>query len=162
MGLLLHLLGLLWPRLLFLGPHYYFVGLWTIIPSILAQWSLLCCFLSLSLSYCWASSTIGSFCQKWASTVSYAYVYKMDIPNSKWPKHWTLITLAWSALWGFDFKIKMISNILFFRANIIFISPSSSTDWCLLVLSLYWCKSESRLVYSSFLWWLYVFISWIG
>ena len=86
----------------------------------------------------------------------------LDIPNSKWPKHWTLITLAWSALWGFDFKIKMISNILFFRANIIFISPSSSTDWCLLVLSLYWCKSESRLVYSSFLSWLYVFIGWIG
>ena len=86
----------------------------------------------------------------------------LDIPNSKWPKHWTLTTLAWSALWGFDFKIKMISNILFFRANIIFISPSSSTDWCLLVLSLYWCKSESRLVYSSFLSWLYVFIGWIG
>ena len=32
-------------RLLSLGPLYYFVGLWTIIFVIFAQWSLFCCFL---------------------------------------------------------------------------------------------------------------------
>ena len=45
-----------------------FVCLLTIIPSILAYWSLLYYFLSLSISYCWVFSTIGPFCQKWAST----------------------------------------------------------------------------------------------
>ena len=49
-------------HLLSLGLLYYFVGLWTIIPAILAQWSLLCCFLSLPFSYCWVFSTIGPFC----------------------------------------------------------------------------------------------------
>ena len=69
MGLLLHSLTFL-ARLLSLGPLYYFVGLWTIIPTILTQWSLLYYFLSPPFSYYWVSSAIRPFCQKWASTFS--------------------------------------------------------------------------------------------
>ena len=68
MGLLLHHLGLPWPVCSLWEPLYYFVGLWTIIPAILAQWSLLYLFLSPPFSYCWASFTIKPVCQKWAST----------------------------------------------------------------------------------------------
>ena len=48
----------------FFGATYYFVGLWTIVPAILAQWSLHCCFLSPQFSYYWAFFAIGPFCQK--------------------------------------------------------------------------------------------------
>ena len=54
---------------------YYFVGLWIIIPAILAQWSLLCCFLSPPFSYCWASSTIGPFCQKMGINILKSIVF---------------------------------------------------------------------------------------
>jgi len=55
-----HLLSL-WPFIILVGPL-------TIIPTILAKLSLFYCFLSLSFLYCWVSSAIGPFCQKWAST----------------------------------------------------------------------------------------------
>jgi len=54
---------------LFLPDHLlFFASILTIIPVILAFWSLICYFLSPSFSYCWVSFAIGLFCQKWAST----------------------------------------------------------------------------------------------
>ena len=70
-GLITSFFGAFLVRLLSLWLFYYFVGLWTIIPAILAQWSLLCYFLSLPFPYCWGFSAIGPFCQKWASTIFY-------------------------------------------------------------------------------------------
>ena len=63
-------LGFPRPICFLLGHLLSFVGLLTIIPAILAQWSLFYHSLSPSFSYCWASSAIGPFCQKWASTFS--------------------------------------------------------------------------------------------
>ena len=69
-----------------LDPFAFFRTFFTILqacgPLFLPFWSsglYFAIFFFLSLSYCWASSAIGSFCQKWASTVSYAYVYNMCI-----------------------------------------------------------------------------------
>ena len=71
MNLLIPFFGLPRPIFYFLLGHLLsFVGLLTIIPAILAQWSLFYHSLSPSFSYCWASSAIRHFCQKWASTFS--------------------------------------------------------------------------------------------
>ena len=79
-GLTTSFFGASLAHLLSLGPHYYFVSLWNIIPAILAQWSLFCRFLFLLFSYCWASSAIGSFCQK------------MGINNTKPESNWLVHT----------------------------------------------------------------------
>ena len=67
-GLTTSFLGLPRPIYFLLGHLLSFVGLLTIILVILAQWSLFYYSLSPSFSYCWASSAVGLFCQKWVST----------------------------------------------------------------------------------------------
>ena len=54
--------------LLSIKPLIILVGLLTIIPAILTQWSLFYYSFFLYFSYCWASFAIGPLCQKWAST----------------------------------------------------------------------------------------------
>ena len=81
MSLLLHFLGLSLAYLLSLGHFYYFADLWTIIPTILAQWSLLCCSLPLSLLYCWVSSTIETFCQKMGINTHYSSMTQEVMPK---------------------------------------------------------------------------------
>jgi len=69
-GLTTSIFGASSSRLLSLGPLIILMGMLTIIPAILAQLSLFYYSLFPSFLYCWASSVIGPFCQKWTSTIS--------------------------------------------------------------------------------------------
>ena len=65
---------------------------------------------------------------------------------------WTLTTLARSAIWFQNQNDQQNSLLQCWYYLIIFILLTSSTVMFIGFLSLYWCKSENRLVLSSTLW----------
>ena len=74
-GLITSSFGASSARFAFFEATYYLVGLWTIIPAILPQWSLLYCF---PFSYCWASFAIGPFCQNGHQQTVYFHAFQME------------------------------------------------------------------------------------
>ena len=74
-GLITSSFGASFARFAFFEATYYLVGLWTIIPAILPQWSLLYCF---PFSYCWASFAIGPFCQNGHQQTVYFHAFQME------------------------------------------------------------------------------------